>query len=290
MPGRHLVPTALGQALVKGYCMIDPELVLPQVRSNIEKSCELVAKGRADFNRVINHVLKIFKDKFNFFKLSAGTMERLLNIMLNLGSGDDSAALTSQIPLKHESAGENVNFCIRCFKGHFCLQYHPKKGWGLKCDPCHFATRICHGAARVRRAPADVEKCQECGSWPISVVYTEHSPFPAGQTSHTGCILCDTWLRSTIRCQPPKQPKLMTAMEAEEAQRIKEERKKQKEEKRAQKAKEAAAGNTGAGGAGGNADGATKKKKKSGKNKGASNVDLLTAEERMNEFMKRFND
>ena len=102
-PGRHLVPTALGQALVKGYCEIDPELVLPQVRSNIEKSCELVAKGRADFNRVIGHVLKIFKDKFNFFKLSSGTMERLLNIMLNLGNADDSAALTSRIPLKHES-------------------------------------------------------------------------------------------------------------------------------------------------------------------------------------------
>lgn len=82
-PGRSLVPTQLGQALVKGYCEIDPELVMPQVRSNIEKSCELVAQGKADFNQVVNHVLKIFKDKFNYFKLSVGTMERLLNIMLN---------------------------------------------------------------------------------------------------------------------------------------------------------------------------------------------------------------
>lgn len=215
-------------------------------------------------------------------------MERLLNIMLNLGMEDNSACLSSAIVLKHESKEEMVNFCIRCFKGHFCLQYHPKKGWGLKCDTCHFAVRICHGAARVRRVPDDEKKCQECGSWPISVVYKDDSPFPAGQTSHTGCVLCDTWLRSTIRCAPPKQPKLMTAMEAEEAQRVKEERKKQKEEKRAQKAKETTAGNTGAGGAGSNTDGTTKKKKKAGKNKGASAVDLLTAEERMNEFMKKF--
>ena len=69
--------------MVKGYCEIDPELVLPQIRANIEKSCELIAKGKADFNQVVAHVLKIFKEKFNYFKLSIGTMERLLNIMLN---------------------------------------------------------------------------------------------------------------------------------------------------------------------------------------------------------------
>ena len=62
--GRRLVPTLLGSALVKGYCEIDPELVLPQVRSNIEKSCELISQGKADFNEVVGHVLKIFKDKF----------------------------------------------------------------------------------------------------------------------------------------------------------------------------------------------------------------------------------
>lgn len=56
-PGRKLVPTLLGQALVKGYCEIDPELVMPQVRSNIERSCELVAKGKAEFQQVVDHVL-----------------------------------------------------------------------------------------------------------------------------------------------------------------------------------------------------------------------------------------
>lgn len=82
-PGRKLVPTLLGQALVKGYCEIDPELVMPQVRSNIERSCELVAKGKADFQQVTDHVLSIFRDKFNYFKLSVGTMERILHIYLN---------------------------------------------------------------------------------------------------------------------------------------------------------------------------------------------------------------
>ena len=66
-PGRMLVPTQLGYALVKGYCEIDPELVLPRVRSNIERSCEMVARGKVDFIQVVNHVLKIFKEKFQFF-------------------------------------------------------------------------------------------------------------------------------------------------------------------------------------------------------------------------------
>lgn len=58
------MPTPLGYALVKGYCEIDPELVLPQVRGNIEKSCEMISKGKADFERIVSHVLKIFKAKF----------------------------------------------------------------------------------------------------------------------------------------------------------------------------------------------------------------------------------
>ena len=82
-PGRMLIPSPLGLALVKGYCQIDPELVLPTIRSNIEKSCELIAKGKADFNTVVNHVTKMFKKKFEFFKLSIGTMEKLLAIMLS---------------------------------------------------------------------------------------------------------------------------------------------------------------------------------------------------------------
>ncbi len=48
-PGRSLRPTPLGYALIKGFCEIDPELALPMVRSNIESSCALIAKGKADF-------------------------------------------------------------------------------------------------------------------------------------------------------------------------------------------------------------------------------------------------
>lgn len=124
-PGRMLIPSPLGQALVKGYCQIDPELVLPSIRSNIEKSCELVAKGRADFSTVVNHVMKMFKRKFDFFKLSIGTMQKLFKIMLaEHGKNKLDIFLTSKIPTNPEESKTQINFCIRCFKGYFTLQYH----------------------------------------------------------------------------------------------------------------------------------------------------------------------
>lgn len=66
--GRSLVPTNLGMALGKAYCEVDSELILPKVRSYIEKSCQRVAKGEVDFKFIINHVLKIFKGKFEFLQ------------------------------------------------------------------------------------------------------------------------------------------------------------------------------------------------------------------------------
>lgn len=95
-------------------------------------------------------------------------------------------------------------------------------------------------------------------------------------------MLCDTWLRSLVK-NLRTQPRLMTAAEAEEAQRLREERKKLKEEKRALKDKEGEAAG------GGTKSEAAKKKAKAKANKAAkAATDLLTAEERMNEFMSKF--
>lgn len=43
----------------------------------------MVAKGKADFSVVLNHVLKMFKKKFEFFRLNIRTMEKILTSMLN---------------------------------------------------------------------------------------------------------------------------------------------------------------------------------------------------------------
>jgi len=102
----------------------------------------------------------------------------------------------------------------------------------------------------------------------MNVIYKENSPFPNKQMSHTGCILCDSWLRGTIHNFFAKQAsKLMTDAEIEEANRIKEERKRAKEEKKKAREEEGA----------GQADESSKKKKKAKKVGAAGVPDLLTA-------------
>lgn len=108
--------------------------------------------------------------------------------------------LTINIMFREESKKQMINFCIKCFKGHFNLQYHNKKGWGLKCDTCHFRVGMLEGAARVIKEDGPEGKCPECDSWMITATYKQgdRTPFPGNMREHTGCILCDTLMRSTI--------------------------------------------------------------------------------------------
>jgi hypothetical protein len=82
------------------------------------------------------------------------------------------------------------------------LQYHNKKGFGLKCDTCHFRVGILEGAARVIKEDdvTTTGKCSECDSYQLTATYKagDRTPFPGGKREHTGCILCDTIMRGTL--------------------------------------------------------------------------------------------
>lgn len=73
---RKLVPTPLGVSLVEAYNKIDSELVAPNLRSNIEKSVDLIAKGIADSKKVLEEVLAIFMEKFQYFRDNIGEMDK----------------------------------------------------------------------------------------------------------------------------------------------------------------------------------------------------------------------
>ena len=78
--GRRLIPTQLGIALVHGYQMVDNELVIPKVRANMEKNCTLVAEGKADIMPVVQHCLRLFRDKFIYYEAWLSTVVEFLFI------------------------------------------------------------------------------------------------------------------------------------------------------------------------------------------------------------------
>ena len=54
--GRALIPTNLGIQLSHGYKKIDPDLILPSMRADVEKQLNLIAQGKVSFLCIEFHV------------------------------------------------------------------------------------------------------------------------------------------------------------------------------------------------------------------------------------------
>ena len=120
-PGRRLVPTKLGIVLINGYSAIDPELVTPRVRGEIESQCTLIALGKAKPEEVIEHTLKMFKQKFLYFLSQIEKMDSLFE-----------SSFTSLA-----STGRPLSRCGRCKKYMNLIDKKPVRLYCRHCDEAH---------------------------------------------------------------------------------------------------------------------------------------------------------
>ncbi|KAG7234286.1 hypothetical protein INR49_005247 [Caranx melampygus] len=115
--GRKLKPTNLGIVLVHGYHKIDAELVLPTIRSAVEKQLNLIALGKANFQQVLQHALDIFKRKFHYFVDSIAGMDELMEVSFS--------------PIA--ATGKPLSRCGKC---HRFMKYIQAKPSRLHCSHC----------------------------------------------------------------------------------------------------------------------------------------------------------
>ena len=78
--GRRLIPNTLGILLVHGYQKIDPDLVKPSMRSEIEKQFDLIASGRANFDMILAHAVSAFQSKYKYFVENTDYMDQLFEL------------------------------------------------------------------------------------------------------------------------------------------------------------------------------------------------------------------
>jgi len=116
--GRTLIPTALGTTLVHGYKRIDPALVLPDVRAAIESFCDLIAKGQATKESVLDHSLRNFENKFRYFTKNIDKMDSLFEASFS--------------PLA--ATGKFLSKCGKCLR---YMRYIPLKPQRLYCPTCN---------------------------------------------------------------------------------------------------------------------------------------------------------
>jgi len=112
-----LAPTNLGVVLVHGYQRIDPDLCLPKMRSQVEQQLNLIALGKANYQEVLQHTLRIFEQKFHFF---------VQNILLMDSLFEDSFSSLSAL-------GKPMSRCGKCRRFMKLVASKPQR---LYCDNC----------------------------------------------------------------------------------------------------------------------------------------------------------
>ena len=145
-PSRKLIPTELGVSLVHGYNKIDPELAAPELRSNIEKSVDMIAKvtiklniiylrikGQANYDDVLKKIIEIFRKKFLHFRENISLMDQLFGG--NFGTFEDAICINSYnflIKYINKAKGRPYTKCGKCKRFMKLIEESNK----LHCEQC----------------------------------------------------------------------------------------------------------------------------------------------------------
>ncbi|XP_055640990.1 DNA topoisomerase 3-beta [Toxorhynchites rutilus septentrionalis] len=178
--GRTLTPTNLGIVLVHGYQKIDPELVLPTMRSAVEEQLNLIAHGSADFHSVLKHAVEIFRLKFLYFVQNISSMDILFE-----------ATFSSLC-----SSGKSLSRCGKCRRYMKYIQSKPSRLHCSQCDETY--TLPTKGIVRVYRelkCPLDDFELlawingTKGKSYPLCPYCYNHPPF-RDMVKNSGCNSC----------------------------------------------------------------------------------------------------
>jgi DNA topoisomerase IA len=75
---RKLTPTELGKTLYKCYNSVDPELVAPELRGNMERLISRIETGEKDYDEVLKEMIDIFREKFIHFRKNIELLDKEL--------------------------------------------------------------------------------------------------------------------------------------------------------------------------------------------------------------------
>ena len=126
--GRRLIPNTLGILLVHGYQRIDPDLVKPSMRSEIEKQFDLIATGRANYDLVLAHAVSTFQAKYKYFVENTDYMDQLFEVSFT----------------KLSETGKSLSKCGRCTRYMKLISQKPMR---LHCKNCEATYKLPQGGS-----------------------------------------------------------------------------------------------------------------------------------------------
>jgi DNA topoisomerase-3 len=121
---RTLIPTQLGIMLVHGYLKIDPELVLPSIRRDIEQRMNQISKGQSDYETELRTALTLYKQKFSFFRQNINLMDQLFEGTFTHVS---------------ETSGKHLTRCGICNRFMILISSRPVR---LFCSICNMTYKL----------------------------------------------------------------------------------------------------------------------------------------------------